>query len=298
MLIARGGMRLHDAVLKWSVVFGRGAWSLVVDREGLVLDTRFVPAEAGAPRGKICVYAVVDGRWEVHGEPQHTFVGPAAFLVRESHLEGADGRRPYDFRASGEAFSAAQIYFSESDVLREVGDRPVRIDLDASTMASVRQAVASVRNVADDAPLRSAMERVLADLVDLKIVKPDVAVRSITDAPVFERLWTAVRPMVERFYLSPSLKDVSSASGFSARTAERHISNFLNTFGFAGTGWRTASRHLRLKLAALLLSAKGASIADVAGKVGYGSPEAMARAFRDARLPAPSAIQDALLAGR
>jgi transcriptional regulator GlxA family with amidase domain len=46
----------------------------------------------------------------------------------------------------------------------------------------------------------------------------------------------------------------------------------------------------------LLLSAPGATVADVATTVGYGSPIAMARAFRDARLPAPSAIQTALRA--
>jgi hypothetical protein len=35
-------------------------------------------------------------------------------------------------------------------------------------------------------------------------------------------------------------------------------------------------------------------VAEVAKLVGYGSPIAMARAFRDAKLPAPSTIQDAL----
>jgi len=42
------------------------------------------------------------------------------------------------------------------------------------------------------------------------------------------------------------------------------------------------------------LSGPDSSVADVASAVGYGSPIAMARAFRDARLPAPSAVQAAV----
>jgi hypothetical protein len=46
------------------------------------------------------------------------------------------------------------------------------------------------------------------------------------------------------------------------------------------------------------LSAPGATVADVARIVGYGSPIAMARAFRDADLPAPSVIQADMRGGQ
>jgi AraC-like DNA-binding protein len=46
----------------------------------------------------------------------------------------------------------------------------------------------------------------------------------------------------------------------------------------------------------LLLSAPGGTVAEVAKAVGYGSPIALARAFRDAKLPAPSTVQDAMCA--
>jgi AraC-like DNA-binding protein len=40
-----------------------------------------------------------------------------------------------------------------------------------------------------------------------------------------------------------------------------------------------------------MLSAPEATVVEVARLVGYGSPIAMARAFRDAKLPAPSVVQ-------
>jgi transcriptional regulator GlxA family with amidase domain len=54
------------------------------------------------------------------------------------------------------------------------------------------------------------------------------------------------------------------------------------------------SRRLRLKMAVIMLSAKDATVAEVARVVGYGSADAMARAFRDAELPAPSEVREAL----
>jgi transcriptional regulator GlxA family with amidase domain len=79
----------------------------------------------------------------------------------------------------------------------------------------------------------------------------------------------------------------------SMRQVGRDAKGMTKTFGFGG-GFRDMLLVLRLRVATLLLSAPDATVADVARRVGYGSPIAMARAFRDAKLPAPSAIQDAM----
>jgi hypothetical protein len=50
----------------------------------------------------------------------------------------------------------------------------------------------------------------------------------------------------------------------------------------------------RLRAATLMLSSPGVTPSDVARIVGYGSLDAMGRAFRDARLPAPSDVQAAV----
>lgn len=55
---------------------------------------------------------------------------------------------------------------------------------------------------------------------------------------------------------------------------------------------------VRLRLAALLLSAREATIAEVAQRVGYGSVDALGRAFRDAGLPSPHAIRELVISPR
>ena len=51
---------------------------------------------------------------------------------------------------------------------------------------------------------------------------------------------------------------------------------------------------MRLRAACLFLSAPGATPSDVARTIGYGSLDAMGRAFRDANLPSPSVVQEAV----
>jgi transcriptional regulator GlxA family with amidase domain len=79
----------------------------------------------------------------------------------------------------------------------------------------------------------------------------------------------------------------------SMRQVGRDAKEMATTFGF-GHGYRDSLLVLRLRVAALLLSAPEATVADVAATVGYGGAIAMARAFRDAKLPAPSAVQAAV----
>jgi transcriptional regulator GlxA family with amidase domain len=76
----------------------------------------------------------------------------------------------------------------------------------------------------------------------------------------------------------------------SMRQVGRDAKDISAAFGIGG-GYRDALLVLRLRTAVLLLSAAETGVAEVAKIVGYGSPIAMARAFRDADLPAPSVIQ-------
>jgi transcriptional regulator GlxA family with amidase domain len=64
------------------------------------------------------------------------------------------------------------------------------------------------------------------------------------------------------------------------------------TFGLSRAGFRDAMRGLRLRAAVMMLSSPDATASDVA-RVGYASPDAMGRAFRDSRLQAPRLAQDA-----
>jgi transcriptional regulator GlxA family with amidase domain len=91
---------------------------------------------------------------------------------------------------------------------------------------------------------------------------------------------------------------MSGATGLSVSQAEREVQRLVSLFGMVGPGLRNVTHHLRLKVAVLFLSADGVSVGDVAQAVGYGSVDAMARAFRLAGLAAPSVIQESLVAAR
>lgn len=293
MLVARGKRTIGKADIGWAVVFASRVWCVVVDRSGLTLDTRFIPADRGAPRARSCVYFLLRGAWTIHGKRDERIEAPCAFVVGEEELEGARGRRPYTFAAGGEPFHAIEIHVDAADVRVARGARPAILSLDARAFEAAGDVLASIRR--DDASLERSFATLLAQLarcgvMDGALVK--VAGRP-TPSPV-RRIWSAVRPMVERLYLSPTLQELEIPSGLSTRQIDRYIGKFLERFGLVGTRWRSSMLHLRLKLAVHLLSADGASIADVARVVGYGSTDAMARSFRDAGLPSPGAVQEAL----
>jgi transcriptional regulator GlxA family with amidase domain len=109
----------------------------------------------------------------------------------------------------------------------------------------------------------------------------------------FRRLWSAMQPLYATYGATTSLKQIASSLGMSMRQVGRDAKDLAAAFGIGG-GYRDALLVLRLRVAVLLLSAPDATVADVAKLVGYGSAIAMARAFRDAKLPAPSVIQTAL----
>ena len=98
---------LGSARLALSLVFARGSWMNVVERSGLTLDTRLVPATKGAPRPGTCLYLLYRGAFVLDGSAPG-FEGPAAFLLSEQHLEGAQRGTLVDFRAFGSPFAAIE----------------------------------------------------------------------------------------------------------------------------------------------------------------------------------------------
>jgi len=111
---------------------------------------------------------------------------------------------------------------------------------------------------------------------------------------MLERPWRAVRRLAERFALSATLGELGALAEVSGRQVDRFVSEFTRAFPMSGGGWRAVTVHFRLKTAVLFLSAEDATIAEVAHAVGYGSADAMAKAFRDAGVPSPSTIREAL----
>ena len=93
-----------------------------------------------------------------------------------------------------------------------------------------------------------------------------------------------------------SLDEVASHAGLSTRSVARDLAAFTQAHVVPFQSWRSGTRQMRLKLAVLALSAPDLPITEVAKLVGYGSVDAMSRAFRDAAQPPPREVRSTLLA--
>lgn len=279
MLSARSQKAVGQASLRSAFAISPRVGVAAIERSGVVYDTRFVPGDEGPARPFTVLYVVVRGTLAIDGGSTH--VGPAVFAVTEAELEGCEGRRTMTFRSSGDPYGAVEIHVRDED-LTWPPEEPLGADFFAACAAFVEHASES-----DDALFEHA-DRVLGVLHDEGVLAGEARLeRSIASAAI-SRLWSTVRPAVESLSTLASLKELGGAS---PRQTQRDIETVASTHPIVRGGWRSIVRRFRLKLAVLLLSAADANVGTVAREVGYGSADAMARAFRDARLPSPSDVQ-------
>ena len=295
MLIARAEKRLRDASLRLDLAFAPGLWTNVVVRRGLVLDTRFVPAYRGAPRMGHCVYLLARGRVELEdGTSSSVRVGPSAWTLSAEELEGANGRRVVNYRNEGDPFVACEIHVRSEELLAHFPPGAPPVNLVDDVWRSVER-LASI-------PTRAGDDEVVAELLALVeglrrsgVLDARAVERARSRVPL-ERLWRGVRPLVERLDVAATLDQLGELANTSRRQLDRYVHAFFEQVPLVGGGFRPATLHLRLKLAVLFLSAEGATVSEVAAQMGYGSIDAMGRAFRDAGLPSPSVVQASLRA--
>jgi AraC-like DNA-binding protein len=295
MLFARATKTLRAARFTSYLVFAPRVWMSIVERVGLTLDTRFAPVEKDAPRPGACLYFIHRGTFAFDGE---TFEGPVTFLMSTDHMKGARGAHTVTFRTSGEPFEAIEMYLAEEDVTKRLERGPAAVEVDDRA----REAVARMLRVAhatsnDTRELESAVDELLGALAAQRLIAAGVVDASRSPMK-FEKLWRAVRPLAERFALTATMDELGVLAEASPRTLDRYVRDFLQTFTTVGGGFRAATVYLRLRLAVMFLSAEGVTVAEVAHAIGYGSADAMARAFRDAGLPAPTALRDMVLQSR
>jgi AraC-like DNA-binding protein len=297
LLIARGHKPIGRAELTWAFMFMPRLWSLAFVRTGLVLDTRFIPAATEPARPRSCLYLLLRGSWTIYGAEERRLEGPCAFIATEEQLEGAGGARPFTFAGRGHPFEALEIHVADNELSVASGGAPVPLGVDERALAAAFEVVRLSEH--DDDTLEQAFAALLGHLARQGLISRAIAdhARRPASKP-FSLLWAGLRPMIERLYLNPTLQEVGDASGVSTRQLDRYVQRFVTSFGLVGERWRSSTLHIRLKLAIILLSADGATVADVAGAVGYGSSDAMARMFRDAGLPAPAVVQQNVRASR
>jgi AraC-like DNA-binding protein len=286
VLVARGSAELRNARLELTNVFARGAWASIVRRRGMTFDTRFAPNVRGPAAKKTCLLLLRSGTFVARDASGLHVEGPAVVRVTECDLEGGDGGRAWTFRNAGEPFELVEVHVAEE---RASGAAPESVAVGPEAWRAVDRVLDAAGARADDARIGEGMRSLLEALSAEGLVTRRIVELAASPVP-FERLWGAVRPLAERFAVSATHDQLVDLAQASPRQLDRWLQSFFATFGMIGGGWRPTTVHLRLKVAVLFLSVEGATMAEVARVAGYGSVEAMARAFRDAKLPAPSEV--------
>jgi AraC-like DNA-binding protein len=230
------------------------------------------------------VFAQLSGTFIPAGAPP--VHAPCAFVLAETEFDrvvpGA-----ITFRSFGARCTIVEIRVPITDVRRPIGLAHGPIRFEPPLWDAYRALEAD--------PGEPAVRRLLDALCAAGVVSPDLAASVVAREPErFQRLWSVMQPLYQDLATSASLKEIGVLAGLSLRQLGRDFADLTRTFGLFGTGFRNAMRVLRLRAAVLLLSAPEGTPSDVAGVVGYGSLDAMGRAFRDAHLPAPSLIHSAV----
>jgi AraC-like DNA-binding protein len=220
------------------------------------------------------------GRFVTAGAIHHA---PVAYVLRDDELERVR-EGSLTFRTDGARAHVIQLRIAREALRAPIGLAHGPLRLPTACWDAAAALVDDTRGLA----------RLLDTLAGAGAVDPQLSSTLCDDEPIrFLRLWAALQPLYATYGGTASLKQLAASLQMSLRQIGRDAKELATTFGFSG-GYRDALLVLRLRTAVLLMSAPDASIADIARLVGYGSSIAMARALRDAKLPAPTTIQSAL----
>jgi len=272
--------------MRSTLVFERAVRGTVVRRESLAFDTKYAAAASGKPEPVGHVFLMTAGRWVSDtGEVLH---GPVGWVLGDDEIERMR-KTSRTFRTDGANVDVVQLRIAAPAVRVPIG-------IAAGPLALGAAAWDATTALVDNAPAgnAAALARLLEALAGAGVIAGALAQSTVTEEPErFRRLWRAMEPLYSTYGATTSLKQLASSLGMSMRQVGRDAKELSAAFGIGG-GYRDALLMLRLRVAVLMLSAPEATVAEVARLVGYGSPIAMARAFRDAKLPPPSAVQEAV----
>lgn len=283
MLSATTTRPFGQSTLKSTVFLERRFRAHLVVRDRLLFDSAFSPP-AKKPSAFVHLYATLNGNFAVDGGAP--IVGRSAYVLAETEFDrmvpGA-----HTFRSWGAPGTIVELRVPATDLRRPVGLGNGPIELPA--------AVWDAYGALEATPGEPALHQLIVRLGEAGVLSKDLTSSVVATEPErFSRLWTVLRPLYEDLATSASLKQIAIVAKLSLRQLGRDLGDLTRTFGLFGAGFRDAMRVLRLRAAVLLLSAPGGTPSDVAKAVGYGSLDAMGRAFRDAQLPPPSIVQDAV----
>ena len=287
MLSAATTRRFGTSTLDTTIFLERRLRVHVVRRDRLVYDSAYAVAPLGRRRDEpayVHLYASLRGAVALAGAAPVT--GAQAYVLAEAEFDRvAPGART--FRSYGAPCAIVEVRVPAADLRVPAGLARGAVELPAPVWDALH-ALAEART---GAALRALIDR----LAGAGLISRDLAASVVAEEPErYRRLWAAIEPLYHDLATSTSLKQLSGLARLSLRQLGRDLGDLSREFGLFGGGFRDAMRVLRLRAAVLFLSAPTGTPSDVARAVGYGSLDAMGRAFRDARLPAPSVVQEAV----
>lgn len=279
MLLATSEARIGEGAMRSTLMLERTVRGTVVIRDKLAFDTKYAAAAAGRVDQVGHLFLLLEGRYAPSfGDPVRA---PIALVLADDEIERV-GAKSRTFRTDGDRVEVVQLRFAKADLRVPIGIAHAPLLVPAYVWDAVREVAI------DPAKLGQLLEA----LARANVIAPTIGV--LPEEPErFRRMWQALHPLYVSYGGTASLKQLANSLNMSMRQVGRDAKEMAATFGF-GSGYRDTLLVLRLRVAALLLSAPAATVADVASIVGYGSAIAMARAFRDAKLPPPSAVQAAV----
>jgi len=283
VLSASSTRRFGPSTLNSTIFLERRFRAHVVLRDRLLYDSAYAPpAKKASPF--VHLYASLRGSLALSGaEPGEC---QQAYVLAETEFDRVTaGART--FRSYGAPCVIVELRVDAADLRAPVGL--------AHGALVLPDAVWRAYDALEATPDEPSLRALIVGLGEAGILSRDLVGSVVAAEPErFVRVWSAMRPLYEDLATSASLKQIATLAGLSLRQLGRDLGDFTKTFGLFGGGFRDAMRVLRLRAAVLLLSSPEASPSDVARAVGYGSLDAMGRAFRDAQLPAPSVVQGAV----
>ena len=282
MLSASSTRTFGSSTLKSTIFLERRLRAHLVTRDRLLYDSRYAPPGKQASPF-VHLFVQLCGSFDFAG--QH-HAAPCAFVLAETEFDRVQPSST-TFRSYGAPGEIVELRLSAPDLHRPVGLANGAVALSTT----IWDAYNELARTGSEAALHALVTR----LGDEGVVSRDLPTSIVTTEPDrYRRIWTSLKPFYSDLAMSTSLKQLATIAGLSLRQLGRDLGDFTRDFGLFGGGFRDATRVLRLRAAVLFLSSPGATPSDVARAVGYGSLDAMGRAFRDAKLPAPSVVQDAV----
>ena len=283
MLSAESQLIFGGSTMRSTVFLERRLRVHMVKRDRLLFDTAFAPP-AKVASSNVHLFAQLHGTLQVAGAAPVT--APCAFVLAETEFDRVV-RGALTFRSSGARCTIVEARVPAADLHRPAGLAHGPIELPDAVWAAYR--------ALEDQRTEAAVHEVIAALGAADVLSRDLIASVVASEPErFLRLWSVMRPLYQNLATSASLKQIAALAGLSLRQLGRDLRDLTRTFSLFGNGFRDAMRVLRLRAAVLLLSAPDGTPSDVARTIGYGSLDAMGRAFRDAHQPAPSIVQEAV----